>query len=76
MNASTEAAKDGYTMYRHKQGKVTRAEINRRLMKMGYSEGISDRMFRHYGNLARVGLTYYVPINRFDVLRAKEGGIR
>lgn len=74
MNASTESAEEGYGIYL-RWNMISYARLNKMLVKKGL-DPISERMWRHYANLDRVGLTRYIPINRFDVLRAKEGGVR
>lgn len=70
-NATTADARAGYEVYRTSGFTASRAAINDALEQAGHNP-VSDRMHRHYRQLAAAGFDRYISINRFDVSRASE----
>jgi hypothetical protein len=64
-------ARAGYEIFRRLGDAASREAINDQLQRAGYNP-ISDRMYRHYRQLASAGFNRYISINRFDVARASE----
>lgn len=69
--ARFEDALTGWEIYRSRSGQVSKDQLNAALRARG-REPISDRTFRHYGKLLRLGYVDYVSINRLDVRHANE----
>ena len=68
-NASSDATRAGFEIYRALPQPVDHGQLNTELAKAGF-DPISARTFNHYGKLVKAGYNRYLSINRFDVARA------
>ncbi len=74
IKAKSKAAQRGFEFYVHSDPRPNRARINEQLAEAGLP-AVSERMYDHFGRLARKGCTTYMPINEFD-LAVKLGHLR
>lgn len=68
-NATPAAARAGWEIFKANAFRGSLDEINAALAQAGFGP-VSNRMLRHYRQLASAGYDHYVSINRFDVARA------
>lgn len=69
--ARFEDALTGWEIFLARSGGVSRNQLNAALTARG-REPISDRTYKHYGKLLRLGYSDYVSINRLDIRHANE----
>jgi hypothetical protein len=69
-NATRDAARKGYELFISNASTPSRDRLNQLLANEGQPP-ISERTYKHYKALRTRGVRRYVPINRFDVDRAR-----
>lgn len=69
--ARFEDALTGWEIFLARSGGVSRNQLNAALTARG-REPISDRTYKHYSKLLRLGYSDYVSINRLDIRHANE----
>lgn len=69
--ATFEDALTGWEIFFAQSGEVSRSQLNAALTSRG-REPISDRTYKHYSKLLRLGYSDYVSINRLDIRHANE----
>lgn len=69
--ARFEDALTGWEIFLARAGEVSRNQLNAALRSRG-REPISDRTYKHYGKLLRLGYSDYLSINRLDIRHANE----
>jgi len=70
-NISPAEARIGYQVFLSLGPDTSREALQTEVEQLGVPH-ISVRMFRHYNALFSAGYDHYIPINRFDILRASE----
>lgn len=70
-NISPGEARLGWEIFLGSNGRLGKSDLEAQASQLGVG-AISDRMYRHYRSLFKEGYDHYIPINRFDVLRAAE----
>jgi hypothetical protein len=69
--ATFEDALTGWEIFFAQSGEVSRSQLNAALTSRG-RQPISDRTYKHYSKLLRLGYSDYVSINRLDIRHANE----
>ncbi len=69
--ARFEDALTGWEIFLDRSGAVSRSQLNAALRSRG-REPISERTYRHYSKLLRLGYSDYLSINRLDIRHANE----
>jgi hypothetical protein len=69
--ARFEDALTGWEIFLGRSGEVSKNQLNAALRSRG-REPISDRTYKHYSKLLRLGYSDYVSINRLDIRHANE----
>ncbi len=69
--ARFEDALTGWEIFLGRSGEVSKNQLNAALSSRG-REPISDRTYKHYSKLLRLGYSDYVSINRLDIRHANE----
>jgi hypothetical protein len=69
--AGFEDALTGWEIFFDRFGNVSKNQLNEALRSRG-GQPISDRTYRHYSKLLRLGYSEYISINRLDIRHAND----